>query len=77
MSVDDARRALDRFLETDPADVGCRLAIAALHAYVDIAATGEDPEARHPGTAAHLRACGPCDEDYEGLLLTIRETDVR
>jgi hypothetical protein len=26
---------------------------------------------RHPGLAAHLRACGPCGEDFEGLLAAI------
>ena len=75
MSAEDVRRALDQFLRTDPLDVGCERAIALLHAYVELAVAGEDPEARYPGVAAHLRACGPCGEDYEGLLLTIRETD--
>jgi hypothetical protein len=23
---------------------------------------------RFPGAAAHLAACGPCDEDFQGLL---------
>jgi len=27
---------------------------------------------RHPGIAAHLRACGPCGEDFEGLLTALR-----
>jgi hypothetical protein len=74
MSVEEARRALDRLLYTDPADVGCEQALLTLHAYVELAGTGEDPEARHPGIAAHLRACGPCGDDYDGLLLTVRET---
>jgi len=77
MSGDDARRAFDRFLQTDPADVGCEQAMAMLHAYVDLVAVDEGPEARYRGVTAHLRACGPCGEDYEGLLLTIRETDTR
>jgi hypothetical protein len=75
VSADDARCALDRFLQTDPADVGCARAMAVLHAYVELVAVGDDPEARFPGVTAHLRACGPCGEDFEGLLLTIRETD--
>ena len=73
--TDDARRTLDRFLHTDPADVGCAEAIAVLHVYAELVATGEHPEMRYPGVAAHLRACGPCGDDFEGLLLTIRETD--
>ena len=75
MTGDDARRALDRFLRTDPADAGCAQALATLHAYVELVGNGEDPEQRFPGIAAHLRACAPCFDDAEGLLLTVRETD--
>jgi hypothetical protein len=74
MSTEDARRALDRFLQTDPADAGCEQAIAMLHVFAELVAAGEDLEARYRGVGAHLRACGPCGDDYEGLLLTIRET---
>jgi hypothetical protein len=31
-----------------------------------------DAEERYPGIAAHLRACGPCGEDLEGLLAAVR-----
>jgi 3-deoxy-D-arabino-heptulosonate 7-phosphate (DAHP) synthase class II len=54
---------LDRFLRTDPRDVGCDEAMAVLHIYVDLAAAGED--------AAHLAACGPCAEDFAGLLAAV------
>jgi hypothetical protein len=30
------------------------------------------PELDDPGVAAHLLACGPCAEDYEGLLAAAR-----
>lgn len=59
---------LRRFLATDPRDVGCHEAIAALHVYVELAADGVDAASRYPGIAAHLAACGPCFEDYLGLL---------
>ncbi len=65
---------LDHFLTTDPSDVGCGEAMAMLHVYAELVAT--DPEAaaaRFPGIAAHLRACGPCAEDLEGLLAAIIE----
>jgi hypothetical protein len=75
MRGDEARRAVSRFLQTDPTDVGCAQAIAVLHMYVEIVAAGADPEKAYPGVTAHLRACGPCGEDFEGLLLTIRETE--
>jgi hypothetical protein len=63
------RERLDRFLRTDPRDVGCEEAMAVLHIYVDLAAAGEDPAERYPGVAAHLAACGPCADDFAGLLM--------
>jgi hypothetical protein len=62
---------LDRFLRTDPLDVGCDEAMAVLHIYADLAATGENPVERYPGVAAHLAACGPCAEDFTGLLAAV------
>jgi hypothetical protein len=63
---------LERFLRTDPKDVGCDEAMAVLHVYADIMARDEDPEVLYPGVSAHLRACGPCAEDLHGLLEAIR-----
>jgi hypothetical protein len=65
---------LDRFLRTDPRDVGCAKAMEMLHVYVDLVAVDGDPEERYPGIAAHLRACGPCGEDFEALLAAVRDT---
>jgi hypothetical protein len=62
---------LERFLHTDPRDAGCEEAMAVLHIYVDLIAAGEDAAGRYPGVAAHLLACGPCDEDFTGLLLAV------
>jgi hypothetical protein len=62
---------LERFLRTDPRDVGCDEAMAVLHVYVDLKAAGEDAAGRYPGVAAHLLACGPCGEDFAGLLLAV------
>jgi hypothetical protein len=69
--------ALERFLRTDPRDVGCEQALAVLHIYVDLVLdepAGSDAALRYPGVAAHLLACGPCSDDYEGLLATTRAT---
>jgi hypothetical protein len=63
--------ALDRFLRTDPRDVGCAQAVEMLHVYVDLVAAGGDAEERYPGIAARLRACGPCGEDFEALLAAV------
>ncbi len=65
----DGAEKLDRFLLTDPQDVGCEQAMDLLDVYVELAAA--DPAAaakRYPGIAAHLAACGPCAEDFAGLL---------
>ena len=59
---------LQHFLDTDPSDVGCEEAMNVLHVYVELALAGGEPERELPGVAAHLRACGPCSEDFEGLL---------
>ena len=64
--------ALDRFLQTDPRDVGCEQAMEILHIYVEMIAVGDDAEERLPGVAAHLAACGPCSEDFHGLLAAVR-----
>jgi hypothetical protein len=62
---------LDRFLRTDPRDVGCDEAMAVLHIYVDLTVTGGAAAERYPGVAAHLLACGPCSEDFTGLLAAV------
>jgi hypothetical protein len=66
------RPALDRFLRTDPRDVGCDQAMEMLHVYAELVASGEPAQQRYPGIAAHLQACGPCGEDFQGLLAAIR-----
>ena len=67
-------QALDRFLQTDPRDVGCDKAMAMLHVYADLVTEGAPAEEHYPGIAAHLRACGPCGEDFEALLAAVRDT---
>jgi hypothetical protein len=41
---------LERFLRTDPRDVGCDEAMAVLHTYVDLVTAGEDAAGRYPGS---------------------------
>jgi hypothetical protein len=62
--------ALERFLHTDPRDVGCEQAMELLHVYVELILdeTAGRAAGRYPGVAAHLLACGPCGEDFTGLL---------
>ena len=65
--------ALDRFLQTDPRDVGCAEAMEMLHIYAELTAASGPAEEQYPGIAAHLRACGPCGEDFAGLLAALRD----
>jgi len=64
-------KRLERFLRTDPRDVGCDGAMAVLHVYADLVAADRNAAGRYPGVAAHLAACGPCAEDLAGLLLAV------
>ena len=64
---------LDRFLRTEPGDVGCAEAMELLHVYAELVAAGEPAGQRYPGIAAHLRACGPCGEDFDGLLAALHD----
>ena len=65
---------LDEFLRTDPQDIGCGEAIELLHVYADLHSTDPDEAAaRYPGVLAHLRACGPCRTDFDGLIALLEE----
>ena len=75
MNSMNGREALERFLQTDPADAGCEQTVELLDAYVELIVAGEDPEVRYPGIAVHLRSCLPCAEDLDGLLTVVRATD--
>jgi hypothetical protein len=44
-----------------------------LHVYAELAAAGAPAAERYPGIAAHLAACGPCGDDFDGLLAAIRD----
>jgi hypothetical protein len=72
------QRALDRFLRTDPRDVGCEQAMEVLHIYVDVVCAEGAGAAgrRYRGVAAHLIACGPCGEEFAGLLAAVTATTV-
>ena len=51
--------ALDRFLQTDPRDVGCAEAMDMLHIYAELIAASGPAEQQYPGIAAHLRGPRP------------------
>ncbi len=59
-------------LQTDPRDVGCAEAMRLLHVYVEMVGRDGGAEERLPDVAAHLAVCGPCNEDFHGLLAAVR-----
>ena len=63
--------ALERFLRTDPADVGCAETFALLDQYVERQLAHGDAARHFPGIAAHLSNCNPCVQDFEGLVAAI------
>jgi hypothetical protein len=64
--------SLKRFLRTDPLDAGCAETFELLDRYVERELAFGDAAARYPQIAAHLSACNPCVQDFEGLLAAIR-----
>ncbi len=71
--------SIDRFLLTDPRDVGCAEAMAVLHLYVEAVLDhgAGAAQRRYDGVAAHLADCGPCGQDYQGLLEAVRSESPR
>lgn len=63
--------SLERFLRTDRADAGCAETFELLDRYVERQLAYGDAAERYPEIAAHLAACNPCVEDFEGLLAAI------
>lgn len=68
-----AWEALESLLAADPRDVGCAETFELIHTYAQIVLDGGDPETTMPGITRHLATCGPCAEDYLGLLTALRE----
>jgi hypothetical protein len=61
-------KRFQRFLITNPADVGCDETRRQLHVYAEAVLAGT---ASHPGIAAHLEDCSPCADELEGLLAAV------
>ncbi|RZT07616.1 hypothetical protein EV649_8032 [Kribbella sp. VKM Ac-2569] len=70
-----SRQRLERFLATDPRDVGCDEAMAVMHLYAELLAAGVDAAQHYPGVAAHLAACEACAEDMDGLLAAVQDDE--
>ncbi len=62
---------LKRFLDSDPDDAGCAQAFALMHVYIERELSHSDAAERYPGIAKHFASCGPCAEDYRGMLALV------
>jgi hypothetical protein len=62
---------LERFLRIDPDDAGCGETLRLLHVYAEELLAGREAARIHPDIAAHLRACDPCAQDLEALLIAV------
>ncbi len=69
------KETLERFLATDPRDVGCDEVMAVLHLYAELQAAGVDAAEQYPGVTAHLAGCEACAEDARGLLAAVQNDE--
>ena len=58
--------ALDRFLRTDPQDVGCEQAMEMLHVYAELVAAGEPAENATPASRRTCRRAGRAERISKG-----------
>lgn len=64
-----------RLLTPRSNDVGCDETFELIDRFVDLLVAGGDPFAQFEGVASHLAGCGPCAQDFEGLLNAVRAAD--
>jgi hypothetical protein len=62
---------LEQFLRTDERDAGCAETLELLDRYVERQMAHGDAAEHLPGIAVHLQTCGPCVQDYQGLLAAL------
>ena len=62
----------ERLLMLQPNDVGCDESFELIDRFVDLLVAGGDPSTEFAGIAVHLAGCGPCAQDFEGLLAAVR-----
>jgi RNA polymerase sigma-70 factor (ECF subfamily) len=62
-------------LAADPGDTGCDVAFQTLDRYAEADLEGSDPRPQFPGVRAHLAACLPCGQDYQGMLAAARPSE--
>jgi RNA polymerase sigma-70 factor, ECF subfamily len=70
-SIPDGPPWLEKWLAAEAGDAGCDVTFQVLDRYVQAHGHEPGPGQRFPGVAAHLRGCGACRQDCEGLLAAV------
>ena len=65
------RSPLARFLHTDPRDVGCAEAMELLRVRSSSSQPESMPKNAPRESPPTSRACGPCTDDFKGLLAAV------
>jgi hypothetical protein len=65
-------RVVARLLGPPGPEVTCATCFDELDRYVELEASGADPDAVLPGFRAHLEGCPACREEHESLLALVR-----
>ena len=65
-------RLVARLLGPPGLEVSCATCFDELDRYVELEASGVDPDAALPGFRAHLEGCPACREEHESLLALVR-----
>ena len=64
-------RLVARLLGPAGPEVTCATCFDELDRYVELEASGADPDAVLPGFRAHLEGCPACREEHESLLALV------
>ena len=67
MEPRDLNDVVGRLLGPAGPEIGCDACFEELDRYVELEASGADPDAALPGFRAHLEGCPACREEHESL----------
>lgn len=67
-------QVLQAVAETEAGEIGCEECFAELDRFVEMMRAGKPAEEIMPRVQEHLEHCGDCREEYEALLVALRET---
>ena len=60
-------------MTTQPEEIGCDTCFVQLDLFAELILTGKNAAGAMPAVHAHLNRCPACREEYEALLLILRQ----